>query len=420
MSQGRPQLSNRGGCDNITGHFPKAIVTDTETPISTGRGWPFRRSTSDRMVAGVAGGIAARLGVSPVYVRAGFVCLSLAAGVGVVLYLLAVLLVPGDEGVDPEPAHLDRTQLVGVGAMFLAVMLILQSAGLWLGPVVWPAILIIFGLAIAIDTAGVNYERSLAGITDSRRSLFFLAAGLLMMIAGLVVVFSSLDRLRSVSVILLAILVAVGGFAIVAGPWMWSLIEDLRTERRARIRSEERADMAAHLHDSVLQTLALIQRTDDPKRMVTLARKQERDLRSWLFEDAAADDRGLKGALEDAATQVEEVNNVPVSVVVVGESTLEPDRQAAIVGAATEAMMNAAKHSGADRVSVFAEATETSVDIFVTDQGKGFDIDGVEEDRRGISDSIRRRMQRHGGTATIESEVGTGTEVHLSMEGGTP
>lgn len=393
-------------------------MTDTGTTSNTERAWPFRRSTSDRMIAGVAGGIAARLGIAPVYVRAGFVSLSMAAGAGVVLYLLAVLLVPDDEGVDQPPEQLDRQQLVGVVAMFTAVMLLFQALGLWFGPVVWPAVLIVFGLAVAIDTAGVNYEKSLAGIADTRRSYWFLAGGLLMMIAGLIVVFSSLDRLRSVSVILLAILVAVGGFAIVAGPWMWSLIEDLRNERRARIRSEEKADMAAHLHDSVLQTLALIQRTDDPKRMVTLARKQERDLRSWLFDETAADHRSLKGALEHAATQVEEANDVPVSVVVVGESTLEPDRQAALVGAATEAMMNAAKHSGADRVSVFAEATESATDIFVTDQGKGFDLDSVDDDRRGISESIRGRMQRHGGIVAIESEVGTGTEVHLSMAGG--
>ena len=220
-------------------------MTDTGTTSNTERAWPFRRSTSDRMIAGVAGGIAARLGIAPVYVRAGFVSLSMAAGAGVVLYLLAVLLVPDDEGADQPPGQLDRQQLVGVVAMFTAVMLLFQAIGLWFGPVVWPAVLIIFGLAVAIDTAGVNYEKSLAGIADTRRSYWFLAGGLLMMIAGLIVVFSSLDRLRSVSVILLAILVAVGGFAIVAGPWMWSLIEDLRNERRARIRSSARTTRSA-------------------------------------------------------------------------------------------------------------------------------------------------------------------------------
>ena len=171
---------------------------------------------------------------------------------------------------------------------------------------------------------------------------------------------------------------------------------------------------------NVLQTLALIQRTDDPKRMVTLARSQERELRSWLFDEQSADTQTLRGAIADAANRVEEAHDVPVSVVVVGEDQLPPDRRAALVGAATEAMMNAAKHSGADRISVFAEATDDSVEIFVTDQGKGFDLEAVEKDRRGITESIEGRMQRHGGSAVFDSELGVGTEVHLTMSGGTP
>jgi len=302
-------------------------------------------------------------------------------------------------------------------------MMVLQAAGIWFGAIVWPATLVIFGLAIAIDTSGVNYEKSLSGITGSgggRRSWWLVVFGLVMMVAGVVVVLSSLENLQAMGVLALALVVAVGGFMIVAGPWLWSLIEDLRTERRARIRSEEKAEMAAHLHDSVLQTLALIQRTDDPKKMVTLARSQERELRSWLFDERAANPQTLRGALADAANRVEEAHDVPVSVVVVGEDQLPPDRHTALVGAATEAMMNAAKHSGADRISVFAEASDGTVEIFVTDQGKGFDVASVEEDRRGLTESIEGRMQRHGGTAVIDSEVGVGTEVHLTMSGGNP
>ena len=240
-----------------------------------------------------------------------------------------------------------------------------------------------------------------------------------MMVAGFAVVFSSLDALRGVGVILLALLAAIAGLSIVAGPWVWSLIEDLRTERRARIRSEEKADMAAHLHDSVLQTFALIQRTDDPKKMVTLARSQERELRSWLFDEQATDVQTLRGALSDAANSVEEAHDVPVSIVVVGDSSLPSDKQAALVGAATEAMMNAAKHSGADRVSVFAEVNDGTVEVFVTDQGRGFDVDNIDDDRRGVTESIKGRMGRHGGKATVDSEGGVGTEVHLTMTGGT-
>lgn len=396
----------------------------TSTSESKTFRWPFQRSSHDVLLAGVAGGIAIWLGIRTVYVRAAFLATSLAMGLGLVVYLLAALLVPMNR--DPEPAVWKRAkppQVLGLILMFVAAMMVLQASSIWLGPVVWPATLIIFGLAIAIDTSGVNYEKSLAGITgpsSGRRSWWLVVGGLVMMVAGFAVVFSSLDALRGVGVLLLALLAAIAGLSIVAGPWVWSLIEDLRTERRARIRSEEKADMAAHLHDSVLQTFALIQRTDDPKKMVTLARSQERELRSWLFDEQATGVQTLRGALSDAANSVEEAHDVPVSIVVVGDSSLPSDKQAALVGAATEAMMNSAKHSGADRVSVFAEANDGTVEVFVTDQGKGFDVDAIDGDRKGVAESIKGRMGRHGGKATVDSETGVGTEVHLTMTGGKP
>jgi signal transduction histidine kinase len=371
------------------------------------------------MLAGVAGGISEAVGVSPIYVRAAFVCLSLAGGVGLILYVLLALIVPDNptngqrEGVPPA----SKAQVIGMTTMFVAVMLFLQAVGLWFGVVVWPTTLVVFGLAMAIETSGINYERSLEGVTSGRRSWWLVIAGLAMMVAGLVVVLRSLDRLQSVGVLAIALIVAFGGFAIVAGPWLWSLVEDLRTERRARIRSEEKAEVAAHLHDSVLQTLALIQRTDDPKKMVTLARSQERDLRSWLFDDTNTDADSIEGALTSAATRVEAAHDVPVSVVVVGEVGLPPERQDALIAATTEAMMNAAEHSGAPKISVYAEMAGGSVDVYVSDQGDGFDRDSVGDDRKGIRESIEARMKRHGGIAMIESIAGEGTEVHLTMNG---
>jgi len=371
------------------------------------------------MLAGVASGVARAVGISPIFVRAGFVTLSLAGGLGFVLYGILALVVPGEPAtgdiVRAKPAR--RPQLLGMALMFVSVMLILQVSGLWFGAVVWPITLVVFGLAIAIETSGINYERSLAGVTTGRRSSWFVIGGLSMMVAGLAVVLRSLDVLRSAGVLVVALVVALGGFLIVAGPWLWSLIEDLRTERRARIRSEEKAEMAAHLHDSVLQTLALIQRTDDPKKMVTLARSQERDLRSWLFDENGPDTETVQGALAGAATKVEAAHDVPVSVVVVGEAGLPVDKHDALIAATTEAMMNAAQHSGAPKISVYAETSDGKIDVYVTDQGGGFDQDGVDDDRRGIRESIEARMQRHGGTVTIESTPGEGTEVHLSMEG---
>lgn len=394
--------------------------------------WPFHRSATDRMLAGVAGGIAAKLGVSPIYVRAAFVSASLAGGVGVIVYAALALLVPTETGApitmgtDHAEKHADRRQIVGLALIFLASMMTLEVVGLWFGPVVWPATLVIFGLAIAIETSGINYEQSLARGSSGggagagaggRQSWWLVVGGLGMMVAGLAVVLRSLDALQSVGVLVIALFVAVGGFLIVAGPWLWSLIEDLRTERRARIRSEEKAEVAAHLHDSVLQTLALIQRTDDPKKMVTLARSQERDLRSWLFDERSQDTQTIQGALSDAASRVEAAHDVPVSVVVVGEAGLPTDRQDALIAAATEAMMNAAEHSGAEKVSVYAETSDSLIEVFVTDQGLGFDQQSVNNDRKGIRESIKARMLRHGGTATIESMAGEGTEVHLTMNG---
>ncbi len=380
--------------------------------------WPFRRSTSDRLLTGVAGGIGERLSIRPIYIRAAFLSAMLAAGLGLVVYVLAALLIPeADE--PPKPSGTTTQQKIGIGAMYAAGMLLFQGVGLWFGPVTWPIVLVLFGLAIAIDTSGFNYEQSLQGVMGtSRRPWWIVLAGLGLMIIGLAFVLTSIDALKSTGALVIATALTLIGFLIVGGPWLWSLVEDLGTERRARIRSEERAEMAAHLHDSVLQSLALIQRTDDPKKMVTLARAQERDLRSWLYDPDASDEETLRGALGAAAARVEEAHDIPVSVVVVGENGLPPTNQKALVGAATEAMMNAAHHSGAKNVSVFAEATEEGVEVFVTDQGRGFDLDEIDADRKGIAESIRGRMARNGGTAVIESSEGVGTEVHLTMSGG--
>lgn len=380
--------------------------------------WPFRRSTSDRLLTGVAGGIGERLGIRTIYIRAAFLSAMLAGGLGLIVYVLAALLVP-ETGEQPRPTSATMRQKIGIGAMFAAGMLLFQGIGLWFGPVTWPIVLVLFGLAIAIDTSGFNYEQSLQGVLDtSRRPWWIVLAGLGMMIIGLAFVLTSIDALKSTGALVIATALTLIGFLIVGGPWLWSLVEDLGTERRARIRSEERAEMAAHLHDSVLQSLALIQRTEDPKKMVTLARAQERDLRSWLYDPDASDEETLRGALGVAAARVEEAHDIPVSVVVVGENELPPTRRKALVGAATEAMMNAAHHSGAKMVSVFAEATEEGVEVFVTDQGGGFDPDDVDADRKGIAESIRGRMSRNGGTAEIDSSSGVGTEVHLMMPGG--
>jgi len=217
-------------------------------------------------------------------------------------------------------------------------------------------------------------------------------------------------------VLLAAIAVAVV-LGVIFAPWVVRLVRSLGLERAQRIRSQERAEMAAHLHDSVLQTLAMVQRrSGDPQEVAALARRQERELRAWLAERPAPGQKALLApALEAAATEVEERHGVPVEVVVVGDRELDAGAEA-VVGATREAMTNAAKFGGGSPVDVYAEATDGRLQVFVRDRGPGFDPAAVPDDRRGVRESIVGRMERHGGRARLTSATGAGTEVELLLE----
>lgn len=376
------------------------------------------------MVAGVAAGLGRRIGVRPAYVRAAFVVLALAGLVGVVLYLLLWLGTPvSDPTADSPPAEApSRARLAGMAALFVAALLALDSVGLWFGGWVWPLSLVVFGAAAILDRGSGDYGHRLVRLTrpperggPERPRAIQIGAGIVLMLGGGALFSTSLDRFEVVAPFVVAVALAAAGFMLVFGPWAWRMTADLATERRARIRSEERAEVAAHLHDSVLQTLALIQRSDDPKRMVTLARAQERDLREWLYGSGLSSAETLGSAIRAAAGRVEAGYDVPIEVVVVGDHPID-DTTTAIAQAAAEAMVNAARHSGAAQVSVFAESSPDGVDVFVTDQGTGFDPTQVGDDRRGIDESILARLQRIGGAATITSTPGEGTEVHLRKE----
>jgi signal transduction histidine kinase len=199
-----------------------------------------------------------------------------------------------------------------------------------------------------------------------------------------------------------------------------SLIRDLIVERQARVRAEEREQMAAHVHDSVLQTLALIQRSaDDPQNVVRLARAQERELRSWLFEGRppgaiGEDATTLSAGVDLLQRHVEADHGITVQVVLVGDCDLDEGLRA-LLDAAKEASVNAAKWAGVDQVSLYAEVEPDQVMLYVRDRGRGFDPDAVPDGRQGIAQSIKARMERHGGAAVIRSAPGDGAEVQLSM-----
>jgi len=379
------------------------------------------RSSDDRVVAGLSAGIAARLGVPTVYVRAGFLSLTLAGGFGILCYLAGWIITPDQKqyGSMIEADHPATTgQQVGLALGFLAVLIALEAFGLWFGPVVWPATLVIFGAALIWDRSSAESRKRLSRLArpsenGGGRSKTQIFVGAALMAVGIVVVLASLDSIQSLGPAAIAVLLTAAGFMLLFGPWVWGLFEELSDERRARIREQERADMAAHLHDSVLQTLAMIQRSDDPQRMITLARAQERDLRTWLFEPTGLEPTGTVGeAIAAAASKVEVDFDVPVEVVVVGDRALD-DGLNPLVAASSEAMANAAEHSGARTISVYVECTEDAVDAWITDQGAGFDPQTVPDDRKGISESITARMARSGGEATVVSTPNEGTEVHL-------
>ena len=379
------------------------------------RSFEFKRRETDRIIAGVAGGLADSLRVGDAYVRAAFLTLLSIWGIGGLLYL-AMWLIAFDKIEDEEVVPVSSSQALGLATAFAGVLFLLGAFGWWPNP-----ILVVTAAALSFGTAALtdsSRPAPLAGLFDpnvEKPSRMRILIGVVLLIGGLSLLNIRVGGLFEFSTVFLAVGLTGLGVAVAFGPWVRRLVGDLATERNERIRQEERAEVAAHLHDSVLQTLALIQRSDDPSRMAMLARHQETELRDWLHGTAPLDGIDLVStALKGAAARVEEDHQVPIDVVTVGDHAVD-EHTKALVGAASEAMVNAAKHSGADRMSLFFETDEDEMSVFVTDQGIGFDPSAVDTDRRGIANSIRSRVEKAGGTVEIASEAGEGTEVVLRM-----
>ncbi len=379
------------------------------------RSFEFKRRKTDRIIAGVAGGLADSLRVGDAYVRAAFLTLLSIWGIGGLLYL-AMWLIAFDKIEDEEVVPVSSSQVLGLATAFAGVLFLLGAFGWWPNP-----ILVVTAAALSFGTAALtdsSRPAPLAGLFDpnvEKPSRMRILIGVVLLLGGLSLLNIRVGGLFEFSTVFLAVGLTGLGVAVAFGPWVRRLVGDLATERNERIRQEERAEVAAHLHDSVLQTLALIQRSDDPSRMAMLARHQETELRDWLHGTAPLDGIDLVStALKGAAARVEEDHQVPIDVVTVGDHAVD-EHTKALVGAASEAMVNAAKHSGADRMSLFFETNEDEMSVFVTDQGIGFDPSAIDTDRRGIANSIRSRVEKAGGTVEIVSEAGEGTEVVLRM-----
>ena len=349
------------------------------------------RDPANGVVAGVCAGIARALEVDATLVRLLFARLSLAGGAGILLYLAAVLLMPAADG---TPAD-GKRNAAGLLLLALAAIAVLNGLGL-------PG----FGqVAAALAAGGVFFLR--------RRDQRVLGGALL--IAAVAVLLTRGGDVGGEGPLLTPAAFA-GGLLLVVGPWLWRTALERDAERMGRIRSEERAEVAARVHDSVLQTLALIQREpDDPRRVAPLARLQERELRAWLYpEGELFREETLVAAIGNAAAEIEELHGVRVDVASAGNAPLD-DALRAVVLAAREAMANAARFSGCEEISVYAETDARAVSVFVRDRGIGFDRASVPAGRRGLAESIEGRMARHGGTATITSTPGEGTEVELTL-----
>ncbi len=345
------------------------------------------RPAEGRFVAGVAQGLAEHLDLTPTQVRVGFVVLSVFGGFGVVLYAVLWAVVPARSSLaDPQPARArrfgDRGQMVAIGAVAVGVVLLLRHVGiLQVDALVWPVAIVAVGAALIwrqadeaqrdqVTRATGRLPSLLSGAGSTRSAVLRLAAGGVLVASGIAGFLAVSGQLTAARNGIGATVVVLLGLAVITGPWWWRLVGELSAERRERIRSQERAELAAHLHDSVLQTLALIQRqAESPREVLRLARGQERELRTWLYRPTDAEGTRFAAAMASVAAEVEDAYGIAVESVVVGDVDLDP-RAEAMVQAAREALVNAAKHSGSPSISLYAETEPDSVTVFVRDRGR--------------------------------------------------
>jgi len=402
--------------------------------VGTGPGAPARaafvRPVAGRRAAGVAAGLAGHLGVPVARVRAAFVALTVLAGTGIVLYGVYWFLVADErdtgadgprEGrrADPSAWVLEhRDTLVGAALVAAGAVVSLRLGGASTQFVV-PVLVVGSGLVLAWSQLDASRRRRF--VTDAgggRAAALRVAAGGSLVVLGVVLLLVVGGDVAGLGRSVLAVLAVLAGVALVLAPWAVRLWSELGAERAALAREQERAELAAHVHDSVLQTLALIQkRSADGVEVARLARSQERDLRRWLYGDHGTSAGTLGASLRAAAAEVEDATGATVEVVLVGDLDARPlDRTGSALAQATrEALLNAGRHAGGT-VSLYAEAVAGgALEVFVRDRGPGFDPDAVPGDRLGVRESILGRMDRAGGSARVRRPEQGGTEVVLRL-----
>jgi signal transduction histidine kinase len=381
------------------------------------------RRRDGRLVAGVATGLSDHLGIDLLRLRIAFVVSIIIGGVGVLIYAAFWVVLPegGGGGADHEATD-SWLQLVGFAALGAAMLLVGQLLGVG-ASLLWPAAITITGAAILwrqADESSRNRWRSAAdrqreALAGARgRTAARYLAGIALVLAGLGTFLATQDAFPVARRAALPVAVVTLGLVLVIGPWLLRYWREASDERTARIRDQERVELAGRVHDSMLQTLTLInRRANDPEQVRRLVRHSERELRGWLYrpEPSAA---SLQAMVTAACVDVEDEYDVVIDVVAVGDHDATTDAEP-IVQAMREAAVNAAKHSGVKQISVYAEVGEDEITIYVRDRGRGFTVKSIPPDRFGVRESVIARMERHGGTAAIRSSRKTGTEVRLAL-----
>jgi signal transduction histidine kinase/phage shock protein PspC (stress-responsive transcriptional regulator) len=407
-------------------------VVTTDRPVRL----PLRRPRRGRLLGGVCAGLSAHLGLPLWLVRVVMAVLALMGGAGALLYVFWWVTVPSgdphDAATQTRPAAAARLAprlrradgagglslrdvVVGVALLAGAALLLAVRAG-WDLPTLWlPALVVVGGVALAWSQLDAVQRGRGQGQPATRSGVLLrLVGGLVIVTAGVLLLFlqeTPPAELLTVTLASLAVLVGVG---LVLAPWWLRLVRELGDERALRAREAERADIAAHLHDSVLQTLSLIRaRAGDAEEVARMARAQERELREWLYDDRPPAGTSLAAELRGLVGEVEDGRAVEVELVVVGDCA-PTGATTALLQATREALVNAVVH-GAAPVTVYLEVTDAAAEVFVRDRGDGFAMDEIASDRFGVRESILGRVHRRGGAAEVVSRPGWGTEVRLRM-----